>query len=174
MPPSIPRADPVECVIFIGLPASGKTTFFRARFASTHEHISKDNWPNAQRRNARQARVIAEALSHGRSVVVDNTNPALEDRRAVIEVARGAGARVVGYYFDASVRDAVGSNRGRTGRQRVPDVAIFAIAKRMVEPQPEEGFDELFRVSIADGGAFDVSRDNRFPHTPVQTDRLAD
>jgi tRNA uridine 5-carbamoylmethylation protein Kti12 len=36
-----------ECVIFVGLPASGKTTFHQQRFAATHRHISKDQSPTA-------------------------------------------------------------------------------------------------------------------------------
>jgi predicted kinase len=146
----------IECVIFAGLPASGKTTFYQRRFALTHAHISKDNWPNAPRKSVRQARAIAEALSRGQSVVIDNTNPTTDDRRAIIEIARAHTARVVGYYFDASTREAIGRNRGRTGAQRVPEVAVFTTAKRMAPPQLEEGFDELFHVSIREDGGFEV------------------
>lgn len=169
-----PRTAPLQCVIFVGLPATGKTTFFRQRFASTHEHVSKDNWPNATKKTARQARLIADALSSGRSVVVDNTNPTVDDRRAVIDQAHALGARVIGYYFDASTRDAVGRNRGRTGRQRVPDIGIFAIAKRLVPPRWEEGFDELYRVSIAEGGAFDVRPDPPLPPAAPSVDPASD
>lgn len=137
-----------ECVVFVGLPASGKTTFYGRRFASTHRHVSKDHWPNAPRKDARQAAVLREALSSGESVVVDNTNPAPADRAPVIAIAREYGARVVGYYFTASTREAVGRNRGREGRERVPDVAIFTKAKRLVPPRASEGFDELYHVSI--------------------------
>jgi len=146
-----------ECVIFVGLPASGKTTFYQQRFAATHRHISKDHWPNAARKDARQAQLIRSALSTGVPVVVDNTNPALADRAAIIEMARAFNARVVGYYFTATTREAVGRNRGREGKQRVPDVAIFTTAKRMVVPMREEGFDELYRVAIRDDGSFDVT-----------------
>ena len=147
-----------ECVIFIGLPASGKTTFYQQRFAATHRHISKDHWPNAPRKDARQAQLVRSALAAGVPVVVDNTNPALADRAAIIDLAHEFAARVIGYYFTAATREAVGRNRGREGKQRVPDVAIFAAAKRMVVPTREEGFDELYRVSIRDDGAFDITR----------------
>jgi len=146
-----------ECVILVGLPASGKTTFYQQRFARTHRHISKDHWPNAPRKDARQAQLIRSALTAGVPVVVDNTNPAIADRAAIIEVAREFGARVIGYYFTATTREAVGRNRGREGKQRVPDVAIFTKAKRMVVPAWTEGFDELYRVAIGADGAFEVT-----------------
>ncbi len=150
-----------ECVIFIGLPASGKTTFYQQRFAATHRHISKDHWPNAPRKNDRQSLLIRSALAAGVPVVVDNTNPAIGDRAPVIAVARELGARVVGYHFTATTREAVGRNRGREGKQRVPDVAIFATAKRMAAPAWSEGFDELYRVAIGADGTFEVVRVDR-------------
>jgi predicted kinase len=145
-----------ECVILIGLPASGKTTFYQQRFAATHRHISKDHWPNAPRKDIRQAQLIRSALAANVPVVVDNTNPAVSDRSSIIEVAREFHARIIGYYFTATTREAIGRNRGREGKQRVPDVAIFTTAKRMVAPAREEGFDELYRVAIRDDGTFDV------------------
>jgi predicted kinase len=145
-----------ECVIFIGLPASGKTTFFQQRFSDTHRHISKDHWPTASNKDARQAVLITDALSHGISIVVDNTNPSIHDRTAIITLARAHGARVVGYYFTATTREAVGRNRGREGKQRVPDVAIFAKAKQMVRPTGSEGFDELYTVAIRPDGTYEI------------------
>ena len=96
------------------------------------------------------------ALSQGLSVVIDNTNPAPADRAPVIALAREFGARVIGYYFTATTREAIGRNRGRQGAARVPDVAIFTRAKRMTTPVLGEGFDELYAVSIDPGGDFSV------------------
>ena len=146
----------MECVLLIGLPASGKTTFYQRRFAATHQHISKDLWPNTSNRDRRQAEMMRQALSQGLSVVIDNTNPAPADRAPVIAIARQYGARVIGYYFTATTREAIGRNRGREGKARVPEVAIFARAKRMAKPLLEEGFDELYAVAIESGGDFSV------------------
>ena len=140
----------------MGLPASGKTTFYQRRFAGTHQHISKDLWPTAANKDRRQAELIRQALSTGLSVVVDNTNPALADRAPLIALAREYGARVLGYYFTATTREAIGRNRGREGKARVPDVAIFTRAKRMVKPALAEGFDELYAVAIDSGGEFSL------------------
>jgi predicted kinase len=144
----------MELIIFVGLQASGKSTFFSERFAATHEHVSKDLLRN--NRNRRQAKLIEAALEEGSSVVVDNTNPAVEDRRTLIEVGREFGARIVGYYFEPDVRLCIGRNRRRTGKAKVPDVAIYAAAKRLAPPSYSEGFDELFYVRMADDSTFDV------------------
>ena len=146
----------MELIVFVGLQASGKSAFFRERFAATHEHVSKDLLRNNRNRNRRQARLIEAALREGSSVVVDNTNPAVEDRRPLVELGRGYGARIVGYHFDSGVRECVERNRQREGKAKVPDVAIYATAKKLVPPSYDEGFDKLFRVRITSGGAFEV------------------
>ncbi len=50
--------------------------------------------------------LVAEALSAGQSVVVDNTNPAPEDRAALLEIGRRLAARVIGFYFEPTSRSA--------------------------------------------------------------------
>ena len=140
-----------ECVILIGLPASGKTTFYRERFAETHSHVSKDLLPNNRRSDRRQEELIAESLAQGRSVVVDNTNATVEVRAPLMALARTHGATVVGYYFPTDAADALRRNRARLGRERVPDVAIFAIRKRLEPPSLGEGFDRLFSVALDEG-----------------------
>jgi predicted kinase len=137
-----------ECVILIGLPASGKTTFYRERFAETHSHVSKDLLRNNRRSDRRQEELIAESLAKGRSVVVDNTNATVEVRAPLMALARTHGATVVGYYFATEAADALRRNRTRQGRERVPDVAIFAIRKRLEPPSLGEGFDRLFSVTL--------------------------
>lgn len=146
----------LECVILVGLPAAGKTTFYRRYFAATHRHISKDLWPNATRRDARQRRAIDDALSAGASVVVDNTNPASAERAAIVNAARSHGARVICYFFDVTTKESVARNAGRTGREKVPNVAIFTVAKRLEPPTPEEGFDQLFRLQLKPDRTFTI------------------
>jgi predicted kinase len=140
-----------ECIILVGLPGAGKTTFARDRYPS-HEHISKDAWPGAGNQQARQDAALRRSLAEGRSVIVDNTNVSPAERAAVIAIAREFDARVVGYYIEASTREAVGRNEQRTGRTRVPKVAIFASARRLVPPVLEEGFDELHTLRASDEG----------------------
>ena len=144
-----------ELVIFVGLQASGKSTFFRERFAATHEHVSKDLFRNNRNRNRRQRQLVEAALRSGRPVVVDNTSPGLGDRRPLVELGREFGARSVGYHFESGVRECLARNARREGKARVPDVAIFATAKRLVPPSREEGFDELYRVR-PDGQSFEA------------------
>jgi predicted kinase len=146
-----------DCVILIGLPAAGKSSFYRERFAATHDHISKDLLRNNRKPERRQAQLLVESLSGGRSLVVDNTNASAAARASLIEAARAHGARVIGYYFPTDAGAALRRNRARAGRDRVPDVAIFAVRKRMQPPSPEEGFDELFEVKLVeDEGRFEV------------------
>ena len=149
-----------ECVVLIGLPAAGKTTFYQTYFAATHRHVSKDLWPNARGRDARQQRILREAFERGEPVVVDNTNPSRLERAILVALARAHGSRVVGYFFDVTTREAVARNAGRTGPAKVPNVAIFTAAKRLERPVVDEGFDQLFIVRPGPDRTFTVSEVN--------------
>ena len=143
-----------EVTILVGLPGSGKTSFVRARLAG-HAHVSKDLMRSSRDRNTRQLALVAEALAAGRSVVVDNTNLRVADRAPLIAAARVDGAKVVGYFFDATATECLARNRAREGKARVPDVAIHIARARLEPPTREEGFDALLIVH-AEGGEFQL------------------
>lgn len=117
---------------------------------------------NNRQPQRRQEQLISESLGHGRSVVVDNTNPRVVDRASIIAIARRFGADVAGYFFPTEAAVALRRNRARQGRDRVPDVAIFVAKKRLEPPAYGEGFDELFTVTVEeDTRTFDVRRQAR-------------
>lgn len=142
----------MEAIIFIGLPASGKSTFYRARFSATHAHINLD----ALKTRRREAAYLAECIAAGRPFVVDNTNLTAEQRARYIPAARNAGYRVIGYAFESLVGDCLRRNAQRPAAQRVPNVAIHAAVRRLELPRFAEGFAELYTVRIGAEGAFIV------------------
>lgn len=147
-----------EAVILVGLQGSGKSTFYRQRFAATHVHVSKDLMRNARRKEARQHALITAALARGAALVVDNTNASAEERQRIIAVAKAHEARVAGYWFPPDLPVLLARNAAREGRARIPDVALFATLKRLDEPRLEEGFDHLFVVRTRPGGGFTIRR----------------
>lgn len=147
----------MELVLLIGLQGSGKSSFYRERFAGTHALVSKDLWPHARKREARQQRLVQEALAAGRPVVVDNTNPTAEGRAPLIALGKAHGARVVGYCFESRLEDCLARNALRVGRARVPEVALHATRKVLQWPTRAEGFDALYFVRFTPEGAFDVT-----------------
>src|SRR5215470_10453793 len=147
----------MQTVVLVGLPGSGKSTFFRQRFGATHVHVSRDNFRNARNPSRRQAALIEGTLQEGQDVVVDNTNLRVVDRMPIIEAARRHGAEVVGYFFSPDVAACRLRNQAREGRARVPDVAIYVAAKRLEPPSSREGFDRLFRVRATGDMRFEVT-----------------
>jgi predicted kinase len=147
----------MELVILVGLQGSGKTTFARERFAATHAHVSKDHFRSNPRPARRQRRLVAEALAAGRSVVVDNTNPAAADRAELVALARATGAVVACYFFLPNIEASLRRNARREGKARVPDHAVRITAARLEPPTPAEGFDALHHVRLVDGAGFEVT-----------------
>jgi predicted kinase len=147
----------MEMIIFIGLQGSGKSTFYQTRFAQTHVLISKDLFPHNKRPARRQQQLIVEALQAGKSVVIDNTNATRESREELVNLGREYGATIIGYFFEVQLKESLARNQQRTGKARVPDVAIFAALKRLVPPTYEEGFDRLYCVRSLDNYQFGVS-----------------
>jgi predicted kinase len=145
-----------ELVLLIGLQGAGKSSFYRARFAGTHDLVSKDRFPNNRNPARRQRHLVEEALAAGRSVVVDNTNPTVAERADLIALGRAFGARVVGYYFQSRLADCLERNRCREGKGRVPDVALYATRQRLCRPSLAEGFDRLSYVRLLGEGRFEV------------------
>lgn len=78
------------------------------------------------------------------------------DRGAVRRACAEGGLPAVAYWFDTRRRDAISRNEGRTASARVPIPAILGTHKRLVAPGPEEGFDEVFRVTPGGAGAFTI------------------
>ncbi len=127
----------------VGLQGSGKSTEVQRTLAETHVVVSKDHWPNARRRQARQLRLVAELLTAGRSVVVDNTNPSPQDRAPLIALAREAGVCVRAVWLDVPVETCLRRNDAREGRARVPVQGLLSTRRALIPPATAEGFDRI-------------------------------
>ncbi len=133
-------------IIFIGIQASGKSTFYHERFED-YVHINLDALHTRNKENI----LLQKCVESGSSFVVDNTNPTRADREKYIRTARENGYRVQGYYFQSSVSDCIARNREREGKARVPDQAVASTHRKLELPEYGEGFDKLFYVCLKDG-----------------------
>lgn len=138
----------MELIIFTGVQGAGKTTFYRHHFAATHRHVTLDRLKKRHREWA----AVEACLEAGDPFVVDNTNTLPEERARYIAPARAEGYRVVSYLFDVPFKTCLARNAERSGKARIPDAGLRMMARRLVTPALEEGFDALYRVDV-DGAA---------------------
>lgn len=134
----------MEAVVFIGIQATGKSSFYLARFWRTHVRINMDMLKTRHR----EALLLRACLEGKQAFVADNTNPSASERARYLTPARAAGFRVIGYYFRSLVTEALQRNSLRAGGERVPDIAIYGTHKRLQSPTYAEGFDELYYVTV--------------------------
>lgn len=145
----------METVIFCGIQATGKTTFFKEKFFKTHVHISLDQ---LHTRNKEQKFIDTCILTQQR-YVVDNTNPTKEDRAKYIVDAKTNKFKVIGYYFQSKLSDALNRNNQRLGKEKIPEVGIKGTFNKLEIPSFDEGFDELYFV-ILENNSFTIKEWN--------------
>lgn len=131
------------CVICIGIPASGKSTFSVTQLPG----FLRINLDQLHTR-AREKKAFEKALTDGISFVIDNTNISAAGRQRYIVPAKNAGYRLVGLYFKSSIKECLERNKGRTGTACVPDAAIKHMGKSIELPDYSEGFDELYHIEM--------------------------
>ncbi len=140
------------CVLLMGIPASGKSSFYKARFADTHVRVNRDMVGTTHR-----VLLLRDAcLAGGTSFVLDNTNLTRAGRAEHIQAARRAGFRVEGYFLQSRRADCGERNRARPDGQRVPEAAVGGMSARLELPALDEGFDALWFVRLAPQGAFEI------------------
>lgn len=145
-PPLLPStSNAPELVIFVGSPASGKSTYFYRHFRPAgYEWVNQDTLKT----RPKCLSVVEASLLEGRSVVVDNTNPSREVRREYLELVKrlGLGTKVRVAWFEADERTCRQNSVYRAlkgeGREILPGIAFTMYHKGFVRPTVDEG--ELF------------------------------
>ena len=132
----------MQLIIFIGLPATGKSSFYHHQFFRSHVRVNRD----MLRTKHRETLLVDACLAGKTPLVVDNTNLTKVERSEYISKATASRFEVHGYFFESRVVDALSRNSMRSHEDQVPEVAIRDGCKRLQLPDREEGFDQLFFV----------------------------
>jgi predicted kinase len=140
----------MQLVLFCGIQATGKSTFYQQRFFHSHVRLSLD----LLRTRHREQRFLQVCLETQMRCVVDNTNPTRAERASYVTPARAAGFEIVGYFFQSIAADALVRNRQRPVERQVPDKGIRGTRNRLEIPAPSEGFDKLYYVRVAGNQEF--------------------
>lgn len=139
--------------MFIGIQASGKSTFYESHFAETHLRINLDMLKTRNRE-----RILFEAcIEIGQCLVIDNTNVTVRDRARYLAVAASSGISVRGYYFESRVKDCLVRNEARIGAKRVKEAGLLGTFARLELPTLDEGFAELNYVKLSPTCGFEVT-----------------
>lgn len=147
-PPEAALTSPSpEVLVAVGFPAAGKSTFLKTHIIPAgYAYVNRDTLGSWQRCVA----ATESALSRGRSVAVDNTNPDPESRQRYIACARAAAVPCRCLLFTASLEQAKHNSRFRdmteSGHIPVTDAVLHSYKNRFVAPSPAEGFSQILRV----------------------------
>ncbi len=140
-----------EVILFVGPPASGKSTFTKRHFLPyNYVHINRDTLATQEK----CLKVMANALEEGKSVVVDNTNPAKAVRTEYINLAKKSGVKHIRCFkMNTDIElcyhlNYVRQNQTKGKVRRIPDVGFNTYKSRYQEPDKSEGFTEIVNVEF--------------------------
>ncbi|WP_128103009.1 MULTISPECIES: ATP-binding protein [Paenibacillus] len=137
----------MECIIFVGIQASGKSTFYQTNFFKTHMRINLD----MLRTRHREQIYLTASFEAKQPFVIDNTNPTIEERKKYIDAAKRNRFKVIGYYFEPDYELSYARNELREGTAKIPEVGLKSTLKNLQMPTYAEGFDTLYLVRSVDG-----------------------
>ena len=142
----------MQLIIFTGVQASGKSTFYMLNLYHSHLRINLDMLKTRHRENM----IFEAGLASKTKMVIDNTNPDREARARYIQRAVDAGYEVIAYYFETDLDSTLARNRLRQGKANIPEAGVRATYKKIQVPQCNEGFTEIFKVKIIAQGEFSI------------------
>lgn len=142
----------MEIILFMGIQATGKSTFYQEYFSNTHIRINLDMLKTRHREKI----ILNACLEAKQRLVVDNTNPTVASRERYITPAKASEFKIIGYYFQSKLKDAIRRNSGRMGKSCIPEKGILATYSHLQIPQFEEGFDSLYYVTMNSDNTFTI------------------
>ncbi|RZG76863.1 ATP-binding protein [Acinetobacter sp. WCHAc060025] len=142
----------MQLIIFTGVQASGKSTFYQQYFYHTHLRLNLDMLKTRHRENI----LFEAALTSKTKMVIDNTNMTRIDRARYIQRAKDAEFEIISYYFETNLHSTLQRNAQREGKANIPEKGVRATLQRLEIPQQSEGFDELFKVNLVENDGFAI------------------
>jgi predicted kinase len=154
-----PQAPKGYVVLAIGMPGSGKTTWFRRRGVTP---LSSDLLRNILFDDVEEQRYQGLVFSTLRSLLrarliarmpwnyVDATNLSIHERRQWIKMAKSFGYEVQAVFFDVPLEVCLERNSKRD--RSVSEDVMRKMAEKLKPPVFEEGFDKITVVRVKSAG----------------------
>lgn len=120
----------MELIIFTGIQGSGKSTFYKQTFFTSHIRVSLDLLNTRNKEN----KLLEFCFQTQSKIVVDNTNPTAENRAKYIELGKRFKYKIISCTFESRYKECLERNNLRAGKERIYEVGLKAFLKKYQEP----------------------------------------
>lgn len=140
-------ADKQEIILFVGYPASGKSTFYENYLKPlNYTHINQDELKTLSKCLTLTKKYIKEK----KSICIDNTNASKDTRQKYIQLCKDNNIPIRCIYFNVDINTAKFLNlyRANTSNKNIPEISYNVYKKNFTEPSIVEGFSEVIKTDL--------------------------
>lgn len=133
-----------EIIITIGFPTTGKSTFINKFISPLQKYKILDHYSN---------NLCEKYVKNGYSVVIDDTNITVKERKKYISIAHKYGFIIRGFYFNIGIDLAKHLNnfsmkKSNNFLKKNPDSIYKVMEQKFVFPMVEEGFSDIVNINF--------------------------
>lgn len=137
----------LEMIIAVGVPASGKSTYFKKIFGDSDNHVIINQ--DTLKTKAKCLKETNKALDNKMSVIIDATNPSKKTRKEYIDIAKKYNAVIKCFHFDTPIDLAHHCNNYRAitdEKEKISKMVYRIYSSKYEEPSLKEGFDQILNI----------------------------
>lgn len=137
---------PLDLIIFVGFPGSGKSTFISKNLIQNNYNVISQD---ILKTKSKCLKLCEQYMHDKKKIVIDNTNPSIEVRKEYIELAKKYNYNVRCFHMNTNENHARHNCMYRylyQNKSQIPGLVFNIFKKKYEKPSIKEGYYEVLNI----------------------------